>query len=304
MANQPQVATLGGTPAERVVEDFQARRRRFLRRYPPLVMISILVLFALIVIAVFAPDLAPFEYSKMDLRARLQPPVWLDGGTWKHVLGTDDLGRDVLSRLFFSIRMSLLVAFIGTIIGAIFGTTVGFLAAHFRGWVDDLVMMAIDFQAALPFMIIALAVVAFFGNSIVLFIALMGIYGWERYARITRGLALAASTHGYAVAATTLGATPLRVYGRHILPNIASALIVNMSLNFPGTVLMETSLSFLGLGVQPPLTSLGNMLGFGRDYLTTAWWIAVLPGITIFVATLAMSLLGDWVRDRLDPTLK
>jgi peptide/nickel transport system permease protein len=200
--------------------------------------------------------------------------------------------------------MSLLVAFIGTIIGAIFGTAVGFLAAHFRGWVDDAVMMAIDFQAALPFMIIALAVVAFFGNSIVLFIALMGIYGWERYARITRGLALAASTHGYAVAVTTLGATPLRVYGRHILPNIASALIVNMTLNFPGTVLMETSLSFLGLGVQPPLTSLGNMLGFGRDYLTTAWWIAVLPGITIFIATLAMSLLGDWVRDRLDPTLK
>ena len=103
---------------------------------------------------------------------------------------------------------------------------------------------------------------------------------------------------------STLGATPLRVYGRHILPNIASALIVNMTLNFPGTVLMETSLSFLGLGIQPPLTSLGNMLGFGRDYLTTAWWIAVLPGMTIFFATLAMSLLGDWVRDRLDPTLK
>ncbi len=135
-------------------------------------------------------------------------------------------------------------------------------------------------------------------------IALMGIYGWERHARITRGLALSASTHGYAVAVSTLGATPLRIYGRHILPNIASALIVNMTLNFPGTVLMETSLSFLGLGIQPPLTSLGNMLGFGRDYLTTAWWIAVLPGMTIFFATPAMSLLGDWVRDRLDPTLK
>jgi peptide/nickel transport system permease protein len=230
--------------------------------------------------------------------------VWLEGGSWTHMLGTDDLGRDVLSRLFFSIRISLLVAFIGTIIGAVLGTAIGFLAAHFRGWVDDFVMMAIDFQAALPFMIIALAVVAFFGSNIFLFVALMGLYGWERYARITRGLALAASTHGYAVAVSTLGATPLRVYGRHILPNIASALIVNMTLNFPGTVLMETSLSFLGLGVQPPLTSLGNMLGFGRDYLTTAWWIAVFPGVTIFIATLAMSLLGDWVRDRLDPTLK
>ncbi len=304
MANQTRVATLVRAAAEGPVEDSRTRLQRFLQRYPPLVMVSALIMFAIIVIAVLAPDIAPFEYSKIDLRARLQPPVWLEGGAWKHMLGTDDLGRDVLSRLIFSIRMSLLVAFIGTIIGAILGTTLGFVAAHFRGWVDDAVMMAIDFQAALPFMIIALAVVAFFGNSIVLFIALMGLYGWERYARITRALALAASTHGYAIAVTTLGATPWRVYGRHILPNIASALIVNMTLNFPGTVLMETSLSFLGLGVQPPLTSLGNMLGFGRDYLTTAWWIAVFPGITIFAATLAMSLLGDWVRDRLDPTLK
>jgi peptide/nickel transport system permease protein len=304
MADQPQVATLGGTPAERPVEDSRTRLRRFVQQYPPLVMVSALFLLGLIVVAVLASDISPFEYSKMDLRARLQVPMWLEGGTWEHFLGTDDLGRDVLSRLIFSIRVSLLVAFIGTIIGAVLGTTIGFLAAHFRGWVDDVVMMAIDFQAAMPFMIIALAVVAFFGNNIILFVALMGVYGWERYARITRGLALAASTHGYAVAVTTLGATPLRVYGRHILPNIASALIVNMTLNFPGTVLMETSLSFLGLGVQPPLTSLGNMLGFGRDYLTIAWWIAVFPGITIFVATLAMSLLGDWVRDRLDPTLR
>jgi peptide/nickel transport system permease protein len=304
MTNRPQVTALGETSAERPRESSRTQLRRFLQRYPLLVMISALFLFALIVVAVFAPDISPFEYSKMNLRARLQPPVWLEGGNWTHMLGTDDLGRDVLSRLFFSIRISLLVAFIGTIIGAVLGTAIGFLAAHFRGWVDDFVMMAIDFQAALPFMIIALAVVAFFGSNIFLFVALMGLYGWERYARITRGLALAASTHGYAVAVSTLGATPLRVYGRHILPNIASALIVNMTLNFPGTVLMETSLSFLGLGVQPPLTSLGNMLGFGRDYLTTAWWIAVFPGVTIFIATLAMSLLGDWVRDRLDPTLK
>lgn len=280
------------------------RLRRFFERYPPLVMVAALWLLAMIAIAILAIQLAPYDYAQMDLRSRLQPPIWLEGGKWNHLFGTDDLGRDVLSRLIFSIRMSLLVAFLGTIIGAVFGTAVGFVAAHFRGWVDDFVMMCIDFQASLPFMIIALAVLAFFGNSLFLFIALMGIYGWERYARITRGLALSASTHGYAVAVSTLGATPLRVYGRHILPNIASALIVNMTLNFPGTVLMETSLSFLGLGIQPPLTSLGNMLGFGRDYLTTAWWIAVLPGMTIFFATLAMSLLGDWVRDRLDPTLK
>ncbi len=288
MADNTRISTAGAVSAERPRDDFPVRLRRFFERFPPLVMVAGLWLLAMIVIAILATQIAPYDYAKMNLYSRLQPPIWLEGGKWDHLFGTDDLGRDVLSRLIFSIRMSLLVAFLGTIIGAVFGTAVGFLAAHFRGWVDDFVMMCIDFQASLPFMIIAL----------------MGIYGWERYARITRGLALSASTHGYAVAASTLGATPFRVYGRHILPNIASALIVNMTLNFPGTVLMETSLSFLGLGIQPPLTSLGNMLGFGRDYLTTAWWIAVLPGMTIFFATLAMSLLGDWVRDRLDPTLK
>jgi peptide/nickel transport system permease protein len=304
MAENTRIAPPEAAPADRPRDDSRKQLSRFFERYPPLVMMAGLWLLAMIGIALLATQLAPYDYAKMDLYSRLQPPIWLEGGKWNHLFGTDDLGRDVLSRLIFSIRMSLLVAFLGTIIGAVFGTSVGFIAAHFRGWVDDFVMMCIDFQASLPFMVIALAVLAFFGNSLFLVIALMGIYGWERYARITRGLALSASTHGYAVAVSTLGATPLRIYGRHILPNIASALIVNMTLNFPGTVLMETSLSFLGLGIQPPLTSLGNMLGFGRDYLTTAWWIAVLPGMTIFFATLAMSLLGDWVRDRLDPTLK
>jgi peptide/nickel transport system permease protein len=132
----------------------------------------------------------------------------------------------------------------------------------------------------------------------------MGIYGWERYARIVRGLALSARSHGYAVSMQVLGATPARIYLRHILPNVASAIIVNMTLNFPETILVETSLSFLGMGIQPPLTSLGNMVGFGRDYLLTAWWIVVLPSIVIFVTSLAFSLLGDWLRDELDPTLK
>ena len=271
---------------------------------PPMVFLSFAWLVLMIVVAILGDLIAPYDYQAIDLMARLSPPVWMEGGSTAHLLGTDDLGRDVLSRLIFSIRMSLFVALLGTMIGAVVGTVIGFVAAHFRGWIDDLVMAAIDFQAALPFMILALAIVAFFGNSLVLFIVVMGIFGWERYARITRGLALSAVTHGYAVAVRTLGAGSLRIYGRHILPNIVNALIVNMTLNFPQTVLLETSLSFLGLGIQPPLTSLGNMVGFGRDYLLTAWWIAVFAALTIFLATLAMSILGDWVRDRLDPTLK
>ncbi len=271
---------------------------------PPSILISAIWIVIMILVAVLADVIAPYDYKHMDLLDRLRPPIWLENGTWSHPLGTDDLGRDVLSRIIFSIRISLFVALMGTFIGAVLGTSLGFAAAHFRGRVDDLIMILIDFQAALPFLILALAVLAFFENSFLLFVLIMGIYGWERYARIVRGLALSARSHGYAVSMQVLGATPARIYLRHILPNVASAIIVNMTLNFPETILVETSLSFLGLGIQPPLTSLGNMVGFGRDYLLTAWWIVVLPSIVIFVTSLAFSLLGDWLRDELDPTLK
>ena len=271
---------------------------------PPSILISAIWIVFMILVAVLADVIAPYDYKHMDLLDRLRPPIWLENGVWSHPLGTDDLGRDVLSRIIFSIRISLFVALMGTFIGAVLGTSLGFAAAHFRGRVDDLIMVLIDFQAALPFLILALAVLAFFENSFLLFVLVMGIYGWERYARIVRGLALSARSHGYAVSMQVLGATPARIYLRHILPNVASAIIVNMTLNFPETILVETSLSFLGLGIQPPLTSLGNMVGFGRDYLLTAWWIVVLPSIVIFVTSLAFSLLGDWLRDELDPTLR
>jgi peptide/nickel transport system permease protein len=276
----------------------------YLSAMPPSLLISAIWIVIMVLVAVLADVIAPYDYKYMDLLDRLRPPIWLENGTWSHVLGTDDLGRDVLSRIMFSIRISLFVALLGTFIGAVLGTTLGFAAAHFRGRVDDLIMILIDFQAALPFLILALAVLAFFENSFLLFVLVMGIYGWERYARIVRGLALSASSTGYAVSMRVLGATPARIYLRHILPNVASAIIVNMTLNFPETILVETSLSFLGLGIQPPLTSLGNMVGFGRDYLLTAWWIVVLPSIVIFVTSLAFSLLGDWLRDELDPTLR
>jgi peptide/nickel transport system permease protein len=165
-------------------------------------------LLAMVLLAIFANWLAPYDYLKIDLRNRLQPPIWLDGGTFQHVLGTDDLGRDITSRLLQSIRTSLLVAILGTLIGALVGTMLGFLAAHFGGLVEEGVVMAIDYQAALPFMILALAVIAFFENSLLLFIAIMGIYGWERYARITRGMTLSALGQGYAVALKVLGASP------------------------------------------------------------------------------------------------
>ena len=269
---------------------------------PGLVVAALVWLAAMLAVAVLAETLRPYSITALDLRARLTPPAGF-GGNLRHLLGTDELGRDVLSRLIVSIRISLLIAFGATAMATTLGTALGFLAAHFRGWVEQFVLMLIDFQASLPFLILALAVLAFFGNSLPLFIALMGLYGWERHARIARGLAIAANAQGYAAAVRQLGARPLRIYLVHVLPNIASTLIVSATLCFPEIVLLESGLSFLGLGVQPPMTSLGNMVGYGREYLDRAPWILLAPSFTIILSTLSVSLLGDWLRDRLDPTL-
>lgn len=271
---------------------------------PPLLVLFGFAWLALMLAVALAADLiSPYAYTALDLRNRLSPPVGL-GGTWLHPLGTDELGRDVLSRLIYSIRTSLLIAFGATIIGAVVGTSLGFLAAHFRGLVEQAVLALVDFSASLPFLILALAVLAFFGNSMVLLVCLLGLHAWERYARIARGLALSAGAQGYAAAVRQLGASPWRLYGRHVLPNIASTLIVSMTLAFPEIILLESGLSFLGLGVQPPETSLGSMVGYGREYLTRAPWILLAPAATIVLTTLSVSLIGDWLRDRLDPTLR
>jgi peptide/nickel transport system permease protein len=272
-------------------------------RMPFAIMLALGWIGLVLFVAIAADWINPYSYTALDLRNRLAVPVFM-GGPWSHPLGTDELGRDVLSRLIVSIRMSLLIAFGATVISAVLGVMLGFLAAHFRGIVEQAVMALVDFQAAMPFLILALAVLAFFGNSLLLFVCLLGLNGWERYARIARGLAISAGAQGYAAAVQQLGASPWRVYGRHVLPNIASTLIVSMTLAFPEIILLESGLSFLGLGVQPPNTSLGNMVGYGREYLTRAPWILLAPSVVIVLTTLAVSMLGDWLRDKLDPTLR
>jgi peptide/nickel transport system permease protein len=258
---------------------------------------------AMLGVALLADIVSPYGYTALNLMNRLAPPIGLEG-SWAYPLGTDELGRDVLSRLIYSIRTSLLIAFGATIIGAAIGTALGFLAAHFRGLVEQTVLTLVDFSASLPFLILALSVLAFFGNSMTLLICLLGLHAWERYARIARGLALSAGAQGYAAAVRQLGASPWRIYGRHVLPNISSTLIVSMTLAFPEIILLESGLSFLGLGVQPPETSLGSMVGYGREYLTRAPWILLAPAVVIVLTTLSVSLIGDWLRDRLDPTLR
>jgi peptide/nickel transport system permease protein len=274
-----------------------------MKRPPFFLILAGLFLVALVVVAITGNIFTPYSHTDQNLLARLKPPSFL-GGDPRYPLGTDRLGRDIVARLVFGLRMSVMVAVLGTFIGATFGIILGFVAAHTRGWVEEAIMAVVDFQASLPFILIALTLLAFFGNSLTLFIVLMGLHGWDSYARLTRGVVLSAASQPYVQAVRALGAGSGRIYGLHVLPNIASALIVQLTLNFPQIVLLETSMSFLGLGIQPPATSLGQILGDGREYLSSAWWIAVWPGTIIFLTTLSMSIVGDALRDRLDPTLK
>lgn len=271
--------------------------RKLHHKMPLSVAVSSVILVVFFIFGLLAPWIAPFDLEDMDLMSRLMPPLT----SFEHLLGTDELGRDMLSRLMYSLRLSFLLAIAGTVLGAIVGTFLGFLAARFGGIIDDVINSLIDFTASLPFIILALAILAFMGTDVTVIIVIMAVYGWNRYARLTRNLARSAYTEGYAACLEGLGIPTWRIGLRHILPNIASALVVNMTLNFPGMILLETSLSFLGVGVQPPMSSLGTMLGFGRDYLTTAWWIAVIPGVVIVISTLSMSVLGDWVQEQLEP---
>jgi peptide/nickel transport system permease protein len=291
------------------IEAMNLRRRpswltRIWKSRPPLVIgLCIGWLVLIVFAAIFAEFIAPYGYAEQSLLKRLKPPSFMDGLP-EYFLGTDNLGRDVLSRVIYAMRTSILIALMGTVIGATVGTLLGIVAAHFRGWVDDVIMMLVDFQASIPFLLVALAVLAFFGNNFVLLVVLIGLFGWDGYARIARGLVLSTNGQGYAFAIRTLGVHPAKVYWRHVLPNMMGIIMVQVTLNFPEIILLETSLSFLGLGVQPPGTSLGLLLGEGRNYLATAWWIGIPAGVVIFLTTLAISLLGDWLRDKLDPNLQ
>lgn len=286
-----------------IIENPQSLVRRLGLDRPWIVILAAAYLVVVVLVAIFAPLLQPYEHTAQDLFEMRNPPVFL-GGDWRYVLGTDDLGRDVLSRVIYGTRVSVVIALVGTGIGAVLGSALGIIAAHFRGWVDEVVMMFVDAQSAMPFIIFALAVLAFFGGSFWVLVLVVGVDGWQYYARLARGMVFSSSRATYVEAVQSLGIPMWRIYLRHVVPNLLPALMVQFTINLPGTILLETTLSFLGLGVQPPMTSLGQMLGLGRDYLLQAPWIAVAPGLTIFLITLSVSILGDWLRDRLDPSLR
>ncbi|MBY5361910.1 ABC transporter permease [Rhizobium leguminosarum] len=282
------------------------RRRNFLIRDNFSISIAVAWCVLAVILAIVGPLVAPYDYRQIDLADRLVAPA--DMATILnsmprnvHILGTDELGRDVMSRLLYSISASIGIAVFASAMSTAIGITLGIASARFGRLVDQIISLLVDVQATLPFMILSLGVLTLTGNRPWLFAVLLGFYGWERVARLTRGLALAESGRPYVAALRNFGASNFRIYWRHVLGNISGPLLVSITLILPEVLLLEATLSFLGLGVQPPATSLGNMIGYGREYLQEAPWITLTPSAFIVFTTIAVSIVGDWMRDRLDP---
>jgi peptide/nickel transport system permease protein len=266
--------------------------------------IAALLALSLLLAAVFAPLVAPFDPLKQSLISRLRPPLGFERYKDGFLLGTDALGRDVLSRTLYGLRLTLGLALLGALIGLAIGGTLGLLAGLRRGWVEDTIMGAVDIQIAVPFTLIALLILSIFGSSLPIMVCVLGIAGWEQYARIVRGEVRKISEMPFIEAARASGGGQGYIARRHILPNIVSPLVVQFTLSLSNIVILESTLSFLGLGVQPPTATLGSMVGYGRDYMPTAPWMVIAPAVAIILLTFSVQILGDWLRDRADVRLQ
>ncbi|HXH83666.1 MAG TPA: ABC transporter permease [Candidatus Tectomicrobia bacterium] len=286
------------------VVEIDARAGAAARRTRRLVMAGAGFVAFLALVALAAPWLAPHDPVRQSLRARLAPPTLEAADGKAHVLGTDHLGRDVLSRMIWGARVSLLVGFAAVVVGGVVGAGLGILAGYRRGAVDTVVMTLADAQLAFPFILLAIGIIAVLGPSFPTLIVVIGLSGWVGYARVLRSQVLVVRSREFVDAIQALGGSVPRVVVRHILPNVLSSLVVIATLELARAIVLEATLSFLGLGIQPPTPSWGGMVQEGREYLDTAWWISTFPGLVLMLTSVAVSRTGDWLRDLLDPTLR
>jgi len=266
----------------------------------PLLLPAALVLFALVA-AVLAPWISPASPTTGDLAARLKPPAWEKGGSPHRLLGSDLLGRDVLSRLLWGARISLSIALAATILGMVVGSAVGLVAGYYRGPVDEALTKLIDVQLAFPFVLLAISVIAVAGPSVTVLVVVLAVGSWVGHARIVRGLALSLREREYVQAARAMGAGNARILARHLLPEVTSVILILATFDVGRIIILESTLSFLGLGVQPPTASWGSDLRDAAVYIRRAWWTAAFPGLAIMVVVLGVNLLGDALRDAFDP---
>ena len=264
-------------------------------------ILGVLLVLAWLGVGLLGPVMIPGDPNRQELADALRPPVWLEGGVREQPLGTDHLGRDILVRIVYGARTSMLVGVSAVALAAVAGALAGLFAAEWGGAVDEVLMRVADIQLSIPFILLAITVLALLGGSMRSMVLVLVLAGWVIYARVLRSELLYLREVEFVQGARALGASRLRVIFRHLLPNTAGMIVVVATLELANVIILEAALSFLGVGIGPPEVSWGTMLADGRDYLTTEWWIATLPGVAIAVTILGVNLIGDWVRDVLDP---
>lgn len=255
----------------------------------------------LVIPAIFAELIAPYDPVENSLRNRLLPPFWMEGGGFDHILGTDKVGRDILSRLIYGSRVSVVIAGISIVVGGLIGTSLGIIGGYFGGWVDSLIMRAVDISLSIPIILLGLVLVAALGPSKSTVIIVVVVLLWSRYARLARGETLAVRTQDYIARARVSGASHTRIMIHHVFPNIFNSIVVLATLQVGFVIILEATLSFLGAGIPRPIPAWGLMVADGRELVVAAWWLAFFPGFAIMLVVLSMNLLGDWLRDKFDP---
>ncbi len=273
---------------QRVIQRFRRNR---------LAVIGALIILLIVLMAIFAPLLAPYDPTEQDYEALLLPP------SWEHPFGTDDLGRDILSRIIYGSRYTLLVGIGVVLIVAVVGSLLGFIAGYYRGKLDTLIMRLVDVMLSVPVLVLALAIAGALGGGLINVIIAIGAVGWTQFARLVRGEVLHIRGTEYIKAAKALGANDFQIIFFHLAPNMVAPVIVYTTLYIPSAILWAASLSFLGLGVQPPIPEWGALIADGRSYLSYAWWIATMPGLAIMLTVLGFNFMGDGLRDALDPKM-
>jgi peptide/nickel transport system permease protein len=272
------------------------------KRYPVLPLV--ILMFFLVIPAIFAPLVAPHDPLKGSLSKRLKPPAWAQGGSIEYPLGTDKMGRDLLSRMIYGARISLLVSFMAVGVGGSIGTTLGLISGYFGGKIDTLIMRLVDITLSIPTILLALVLVSAIGPSFGTVITVIALIIWARYARQARAEALTVKEQDFVARARVAGASHTRIMLRYIFPNIVNTLVVLATLQVGSIILLESTLSFLGVGIPRPTPAWGVMVADGRELIVTAWWVSMFPGIGIMLTVLSLNLFGDWLRDHLDPKLK
>jgi len=280
------------------------RTRRRAGRLPVAIVIVGLILTMIVTTAVLAPWIVPADPTRQVLLMRLKPPGTMAASGQIYLLGSDELGRDLLSRVLFGAQVSLLVATLSVLVSTLVGVTLGMMAAWIRGWIEVIVMRLVDIMLSIPAVLLAVLTVAVLGPGFFKLILVLGLTRWPRYTRVAFGQTLQVATLPYVKAAELAGASATRILFRHILPNIAGPLLIVATAEFGLMILFEAGLSFLGLGIQPPAPSWGSIMSVGRQYVERAWWIVAFPGGCLFLLVLSVNVLGDWLRDRLDPQVR